>query len=136
MLVEGEVDTSDWFSSVLNEKVLDSNGEDNDEDEKIIVEESREDVVLVGSKFTRIDLVEDLHEDKGIEDDGEVNSLLVVLEHEISELLSSHAFGYRVSGLESIDIIGESEHLLAEEDQANENSGLVDALSKNVTPHD
>lgn len=76
MLIQGKRGGTYWYSTVLNEEVLHDNRTNNDAQEQEVVEESGEDVVLLESKLSGVDFVEDLHKDKGVEDQSVVLSLL------------------------------------------------------------
>ena len=58
------------FTTELDDEHLDAEGEDYDEDEHEVVEEVGEHVELSLSELTCVDLVEELHEDEGLEDDS------------------------------------------------------------------
>ena len=70
MLVEGERDCSESLASELDAGDLNGNCNDEDDDEEGIVEEVSEDVEFCFLEFSSIDLVEDLHQDKGVEEDA------------------------------------------------------------------
>jgi len=72
----GQGSDSSEFTSELNDGVLHANGEDHDNPESDVAEDSTEDIQFV-SKFTRVDLVEQLAEDKGVEDDGGLDSVVI-----------------------------------------------------------
>ncbi len=60
------------MTSVLHHNALHDNSEDYDNDEKQVVKEALEDVVLFFSKLSTVDFIEDLHEDESMEDQSEV----------------------------------------------------------------
>lgn len=66
------------MTSILNENALDNNGEDDNENEETIVEESLEDIILIFSKLSAVDFVEDLHEHERVEDQSVVFNLVHV----------------------------------------------------------
>lgn len=107
----------------MNKHNLDNNGEDDNSEEESVVEEASEDVVVIGSQFTRVNLVEDLHKHEGVEDDGVVASLISGLVQVSSNIEGS------VSG------VIKAKELLACEEHHNQESGLEYELTNNVTPH-
>ena len=78
MLVLGEGHCSEGLSSVLNACELNQNGDEEDDEEEGVVEEVGEDVQLSFLQFPGVDFVEDLHQDKGVEEDAVVFAGLVV----------------------------------------------------------
>ena len=103
-------------------------GEDQDELEEPVVEEAGENVELTLSEFTGVDLVEDLHEDEGVEDDGEVLHLVLV---------SVPLFGSHVSSWEELGLVSvvKSEDVLSSEEEDAKDNSLVNTLSEDVSPH-
>ena len=86
-----------------------------------------EDVVLLESKFSSIDLIEDLHKYESVEDQGVVLSLLC----------SSEGAGYWINNVEGkILVVGISEEAPTTEKQDQKDSDLEDGLSQDVSPHD
>jgi hypothetical protein len=57
---------------------LDDDGGHNNDEEKFVVEEVLEDVILVSFEFSCVDLIENLEQDENIEEDRIVLSCLVV----------------------------------------------------------
>ena len=57
---------------------MDHDGDDEDDKEEGIVEEILEDVEFSFLEFPSVDLVEDLHQDKSVEEDAVVFASLVV----------------------------------------------------------
>ena len=78
VLVLGEGHCSEGLSSVLNACELNQNGDEEDDEEEGVVEEVGEDVQLSFLQFPGVDFVEDLHQDKGVEEDAVVFAGLVV----------------------------------------------------------
>ena len=76
VLFECQGGGSDRDTTILHEDILHDAGADDDIQEEEVVEETLEYVVLFNTKLSCIDLVEYLHEDKGIEDNGKMLSLL------------------------------------------------------------
>lgn len=74
MLVEWR--SSQRTASVLDHEVLNDKGEDGDAKEPSVVADVGEDVELPLSKLTSVELVEELHEHEGLEDDGVELALL------------------------------------------------------------
>lgn len=70
MLVEGQRHCAHCGTTILDKGGLHEQGADDDEQEETVVEEALEHVELVGAEFARVDLVEDLHEHEGVEDDS------------------------------------------------------------------
>lgn len=57
---------------------MDDDGAHNDNQEKLVVEEILEDIVLISFELPRIDFVEDLEKHENVEKDGVVLSSLVI----------------------------------------------------------
>ena len=57
---------------------MNSDGHDFDENEEEIVEEPGEDIELSQLDLSGVNLIEDLHEDKCVEDNCEMHSILLV----------------------------------------------------------
>ena len=76
MLVQSEWACSHWLATVLDHSDLDHSCPDYDSKEEIVVEETSKYVVLFGAKLSRVNLVENLHENEGIEQDCVVLSFL------------------------------------------------------------
>ena len=64
----------------LNEDTLDDDGKNEDDNEPYVVEEVSEHIDLIISDLSRVNEVENLHENKDLEDNGVVKHLLTVLE--------------------------------------------------------
>jgi hypothetical protein len=69
MLFLTEGDSADWGTTVLHEEVLHNHGAHKDQKEEGVVEEAAEDVELLNTELASVDLVENLHANKGLEDD-------------------------------------------------------------------
>jgi hypothetical protein len=67
VLVDSQWGASDWLSSVLDHHDLHDDSHDHDEQEEAVVEESLEHIVLVSTKLSGVDFVEDLHENESVE---------------------------------------------------------------------
>ena len=68
MLILSEGDGADWGTTVLHKEVLYDHSSYKDQKEKGIVEETAEYVELLFTELASVDLVEDLHAHKGLED--------------------------------------------------------------------
>lgn len=78
MLIEGERHCADCMTTVLYHGDLNGNGAYYNENEKTVVEETLEHIVLLGTELARVDLVEDLHENERMEDHGVKSDLIQV----------------------------------------------------------
>lgn len=78
VLLEAEFDCLERFSSVFDHSQLDDDCHDHNDQEKFVVEEVFENVVLISFEFSGVDLVEDLKQHEDIEEDGVVFTSLVV----------------------------------------------------------
>lgn len=72
----GQWSGSEWATTILNHAVLNHEAENHDDDEPSVVAEAFEDVVVLVTELTSIDLVEELHEDEALEDNGVELALL------------------------------------------------------------
>lgn len=82
VLVHGERDKHEGFSSDLDDDDLQDEDTSHDEDEEIVIEEVFKDVHLLLLEFTSVEEVEHLQEDKDIEEDTQMLSIgLVPLFH-------------------------------------------------------
>ena len=77
MLILREGYGADWGATVLHEEVLHDHGAHKDQKEEGVVEEAAEDVELLNTELASVDLVEDLHAHKSLEDDGVVGQFPV-----------------------------------------------------------
>lgn len=75
VLIDSKRRAFDGSSSNLNQYNLDSDGHDFNDDEERVVEEIVEDVKLLIFDLSCVDLIENLHEDKCIEDHSEKDSI-------------------------------------------------------------
>lgn len=78
MLIEGERHSAGGMTTVLNHGDLNCDGAYYNENEKAVVEEALENIVLLGTELARVDLVEDLHENERVEDHGVKSDLIQV----------------------------------------------------------
>lgn len=78
VLLEAQLDALKGLSSVFDHGQLDDNGGNDDNDEKLVVEEVLKNVVLVVLQLSGVDLVEDLKQNEHVEEDGVVLSCLFV----------------------------------------------------------
>ena len=76
MLLHGQRAGTYGHATVLDKEVLHDACSQNDADKQVVVEEPMEDVVLLEPELPGIDLVEDLHEHKSVEDQSVVLGLL------------------------------------------------------------
>ena len=93
MFVEGKRDGSEGLASEFDAGHLDGNCNDEDDDEEGVVEEVGEDVEFGFLEFSGVDLVEDLHQDKGVEEDAVVFACLCSPLADADGRLDAHEFG-------------------------------------------
>lgn len=91
-------------------------GEENDEKEQRIVEETCKYIVFVGFKFSGIDFVEDLQEDEDLEEHCQVDTVLEV-------------------PLFNLKTIFNTEDLRTVEKNGSHDNNLVDTVTEDVLPH-
>ena len=77
MLVEAQRDGSQRLATEFDAGDLDNEGEDENNKEERVVEEVLEDIDLCFLEFSGVDLVEDLHQDETVEEDGVVLSAFI-----------------------------------------------------------
>jgi hypothetical protein len=75
MHIGGKGFAPDWLASKLYEHILDSNCQKDNAKEYAVVEESSEYIEFFVSKLSRVDLIEDLHHNEGLEQKCEVLGL-------------------------------------------------------------
>lgn len=68
MLIESQGCCADGDSTILHKDVLDQASADHNAKEEEVIEKAMEDVVFLHSKFPSIDLIENLHKHKSVED--------------------------------------------------------------------
>ena len=135
VLLDGKRNGTHVPSTVLDDDDLDGKGGDGDHDEEPVVEEGGEDVELAFSQLARVDLVEQLHEHEGLEDDG-------VHEDLGGRLLLDPGFSGVCKDLISRGVEGiallvvDVEDLATLEHEHKEGNDLENGLSNNVSPHD
>ena len=117
MLIKIESWNFESFSSDMNEEDLDDNSSDLNYEEQGIVKDIGEDIVLVRFEFLRVELVENLHEHKGVEHHREEDPIFL-----------GPGFFLVSSG-------GDSKHRASKEKQARQNSDLEEGLANDVSPH-
>ena len=125
-------------ATVLNDNDLDGECQDEDSKEHWVVEESFKDVVLLLTKLPCVDLVEKLHEDEGLEDDGVHLDLLCWLLLLPSEEGSTvcHAHHLLVSRVEGVRLqVGDVEDITTLEEKDEQDSDLEDGLTDDISPH-
>jgi hypothetical protein len=111
MLILTEGDSANWGTSVLHEEVLHDHGAHKDQKEEGIVEEAAEDVELLNSELASVDLVENLHAYKGLEDDRVVGQFAIVRLAKVGVKFASWAIDVsasRVAGgavVEALEVI-------------------------------
>ena len=119
----------------LDNDHLNTEGEENDANEHPVVEEVLEDVELMLTELTGVDLVEQLHEDEGLEHHS--------VAFNFHSWLVGHPTSFRVRcnliciGIERIVVLilnAEDFSVLVHENK--ENNDLEDSLTENVSPHD
>ena len=92
-------------------------------------------VVVSFSKLARVDLVKELHEDEGLEDDCVHEDLggRLLLDPTFSWVLCNLFFG----GIERIRLlVGHVEDFTTLEHKDEQDDNLIDGLTNNVSPHD
>ena len=89
MLFLTEGDSADWGTTVLHEEVLHDHGAHKDQKEEGVVKEAAEDIELLYTELTSVDLVENLHAHKGLEDDRVVGQFSFDRIHKVWVLLAS-----------------------------------------------
>ena len=111
MLFLTEGDSANWGTTVLHEEVLHDHGAHKDQKEEGVVEEAAEDVELLNPELASVDLVEDLHAYKGLEDDRVVGQFAIVRLAKVGVKFASWAFDVsasRVAGgavVEALEVI-------------------------------
>ena len=120
----------------MNDNILDGEGADQDDDEHPVVEELSKHVILSLAQLARVDLVEELHEDEGLEDDG-VNLNLTSGLLKLPSGLLGVSVELLLGGVEGPALLVlNSEDISAFEHEDEKNDDLEDGLSKDVSPHD
>ena len=97
MLILSEGDGADWGPTILHEEVLHDHGAYKDEKEEGVVEEAAEDVELLNTELASVDLVEDLHANKGLEDDRVVGQFSLVGSRMVWVIFASWVLGVSTS---------------------------------------
>jgi hypothetical protein len=116
-----------WNSTILDQKNLNQNGEENDSCEKEIVKETSENVVFFRTKFSRVNFIENLHKDEGVEEQGVM----------LGFLGSFHVTCGIVDLKERCVIfIGKTKDLSSPEEEHNKKCCLPEGLSDDISPHD
>lgn len=118
---------ADRHAPVLHEEVLHDAGAQDDAQEEQVVEEAMEDVVLLRSELPRVDLVEDLEEDEGVEDERVVLGLLGGGEGAIDGVDDEEGHA---------GFVGVPEKARSTEEKDEKDCDLEDGLPKDVSPHD
>ena len=72
MLISGERNKLESFASVLNDKELEHKDSSYDKDEEVVEEEVREDIELCLLQFSGVEEVENLKEDKHVEEESQM----------------------------------------------------------------
>ena len=119
---------------------MNHNGQEHDEQEEPVVEEARENVIVAVSQLAGINLVENLHEDEGLEADSVELSLQThcvlrarrLYSVERSVLLAI-ALGVDKRG---VSIVIEAKPVFAACKNKEHNDNLVESLAEDVPPHD
>lgn len=144
----GKWSGSEWAATVLDHAILNDEGQDRDANEPSIVAETSEDVEVLVTKLTGVDLVEELHEDESLEHNGvELALLRSRIEEDIqlsgcsgtsSEsklfLLCINVLLVVVEWL--ILLVDEPEEILSDAEKKDQDDELVESLSEDVSPHD
>jgi len=136
VLVESQRDCSQGGASVLDHQDLDTNcGEDNREEEEV-VEEAGEDVELFLAEFSCVDLVEDLDEDEGMEDQGIVSKLVSYILSHLIALTFLVAFVHHSVETLLVIVVVKAENGLPCEEEDEKNNDLINSLAHYVADHD
>jgi hypothetical protein len=140
LLQQAQAHAASLKTPELDHEVLDGSGENEDKQEEGVVEEATENVEVLGSQLSRVDLVEKLHAHKGLEDHCVVGQLV-----SNGNLVELAGFVVDISALGiNRDFIVEpfsrirvfkAQDFLAEEQHGDENDNLVESLPNNVTDH-
>lgn len=116
---------SNWLSTILDKGALNYYCSNDNSQEEEIVEEALEDVILFVSKFSGVDFIKDLHEYESVKDES------IVL-----GLLSWYCIVVGVIDEEGCIIcIFQPEDGFSCKQEYNQDCGLEDSLSNNVSPH-
>ena len=110
----------------MHEQILHNGRAQDYAQEQKVVKEPMENVVLFGFELAGVDLVEELEEDEGVEDDGVVLGFLGWGEG-------------AVDGVDDIEgyalVVGVAEEAVALEEEDDEHGYLEEPLSEDVSPH-
>ena len=101
-------------------------------------------VIVFLTKLARVDLVEELHEDEGLEDDrvhqhlgGSFERLNGTIVNESNEVFSAPFCGLSFSVIEIVALLEINvEHAATTEKKHEKDNDLEDRLSNDVSPHD
>lgn len=118
VLVHGKRDEHEGFSSDLDDDDLEDEDTGHDEEEEIVIEEVFKDIKLLLLELTSVEKVEDLQEDKDIEEDTQVLSVGLV------PLIHSQAQRTR-----------HAEDLVTFEEYNVQDCDLVDRTEDDASPH-
>ena len=148
-LVKGQgVATNGWTTEFYYEE-LDTNGDKGDNKEEHVVEEALEDVEFSLTEFSWVNLVENLHENKCVEQESVMSALsscshrwwvsisnVVENSHVVLSLVLEFHFAFIEWAVSSKgSIINKSEESGSEEND-NEYNDLIECLSEYISPHD
>jgi len=114
---------------------LDGKSGEQDDNEHPVVEKVGENVVFALSKLAGVDLVEQLHEDEGLENYRVHENLLSGLLYDPA--LTKVGFNLLKGGVEGIRlIVNDVEHFATPEEEDEKDDDLEDSLANDVSPHD
>ena len=140
MHIGAQGDGADCLASELDHEVLDRSGENEDKQEEGVVEEATENVEVLRSQLSRVDLVEKLHAHKGLEDHCVVRQLvsngnLIEFAGLIVDI-SARGLNrnFIIKPFSRIRVF-KAQDFLAKEQHGDENDNLVESLPNNVTDH-
>lgn len=118
MLSEGNGSASEGLSTEEDERVLNNETEGDDEEEVVVTEDILEGIEDVSTEISAIEFVEELEQDKGLEEDGHVDGTFVV------EFVDVHVLHFR-----------NTEDIISIQKDEGEDNNLVNALEDDVTFH-
>ena len=78
MLISAERNKLEGFASILNNEELENKDADDDNDKEIVEEEIREDIEFCLLQFSGVEEVENLEEDKYVEEESQVLTIFFI----------------------------------------------------------
>jgi len=139
--------SSERTTTILDHSPLNDKGEDGDANEPWVVAEVGEDVVFTVTKLTSIELVEQLHEDKALEDNcvklaflgGSAKLVIPFSFLSCGEwcIFQLHLVNVFFSVIEwRVSFECETKKIGSEEKKSHQDDELVESLAEDVSPHD